>query len=98
METLLIILGSIFLVCGVLIYNIFSWGFVVYKFWSWFLMPIFPELIEITYLQAIGVIFVISLFKANGQFMKKEYIDETSAYTSLFLSPWLLLILGYVFA
>jgi hypothetical protein len=95
------ILGIVFLFVTVvalaLLYGAVSWGLVMYKFWYWFLLPVFPSLPQITFLHAVGLMFFIGLFKGvETQVLKKEYKDETSATLAALLAPWLTLIVGWI--
>lgn len=49
---ILVIIGIIF---GSVLYGTLAWGFVLYKFWYWFLIPSFPDIPEITFVQAMGL-------------------------------------------
>lgn len=93
MEALLLILGGILLIA----YNAFAWGFILYKFWNWFVLPIFVDLPHISIVQAIGLMCVVNLFHSryNGENIKKEYKDVTISVTSLVL-PWASLFLGWL--
>ena len=95
------ILGIVFLFVTVvalaLLYGAVSWGLVMYKFWYWFLLPVFPSLPQINFIQAVGLMFFLGLFKGvETQVLKKEYKDETSATLAALLAPWLTLIVGWI--
>jgi hypothetical protein len=80
-----------------LLYGSLSWGLVMYKFWYWFILPVFPSLPQITFVQAVGLMFFIGLFKGvETQVLKKEYKDETTASIAAIVAPWLTLIVGYL--
>jgi len=79
------------------IYNTLAWGLVLYKFWGWFILPVFVTLPVLTFIQALGLMFVISLFKnSTNQSIKKEYINEDVTLTLIFLSPWIILFFGWL--
>lgn len=97
MEIIFAVLGVLVLLAFALSYGTLSWGLVLYKFWYWFLLPVFPGLTEITFVQAIGLVFVVSLFHTvNTQIIKKEYKDETNSVVNGLLAPWLTLFLGWL--
>lgn len=97
MEILLMGLGVVVLLGIALFYGAFSWGLVTWKFWYWFLLPIFPTLPAITFLQAVGLAFFISLFKGQpAQAIKKEYADQTNMAIAQILAPWLTLFVGWL--
>jgi len=78
------------------IYSTLAWGLILYKFWGWFVLPVFTELPELTFLQALGLMFVVSLFKGiMHQSIKKEYRDVNAEY-ALLLGPWVTLFFGWL--
>jgi len=78
------------------VYSTLAWGLVLYKFWGWFVLPVFTDLPEITFVQALGLMFVIGLFKAIAhQSVKKEYRDVNAEY-ALLLAPWVSLLFGWL--
>jgi len=90
------LLAIIFAVIGFILYNMFSWGFVLYKFWYWFILPIFNNLPEISYLESVGIFLFIALFKVgNYQKMKDEFIDYTTMNIVNVISPWITILFGY---
>jgi hypothetical protein len=96
MEILSIFLVIIF-IAGALIYTTFSWGLVVWKFWYWFLLPVFPAAPQITFIQAVGLMFLIGLtHQMDTQVLKKEYKDEFSAGIGAIIAPWLTLVIGWI--
>jgi hypothetical protein len=96
MEILTIFL-VILIIAGALIYTTFSWGLVVWKFWAWFLLPVFPAAPQITFIQAVGLMFLIGLtHQMNTQVLKKEYKDEMSAGVGALIAPWLTLVIGWI--
>lgn len=97
------IIGFLFavaIIAGMVIYGAFSWGYVLMKFWHWFLIPVFPTLQPIFYFQAIGLYMCIALIKSSHakKPLKKELYDEDQSLTVKilnFLSPWILLTMGF---
>lgn len=96
------IIGLILVVIlfGILfIYDALSWGLVMYKFWGWFVLPIFTTLPTITFVQAIGLIFFVGLFKSHfiGENIKDEYKKNTygTAIVTIVM-PWVTLIFGWL--
>ena len=94
---LLLILGAVLLLAIVTFYGAFSWGFVAWKFWYWFLLPVFPALPAITFLHAVGLMFFISLFKNQStQVIKDEYVDKTIGVIMGIIAPWVVFIMGWL--
>lgn len=97
MEILVIAFGVIIVLFGILFYNSFIWGLVGYKFWYWFLLPIFTTLPEVSYLQVVGLMFFIGLFKNYfSESIKKKYRDTGTEVEMFLLGPWLTLLFGWI--
>ena len=96
LEAVIAILGFLGIIIIGLVYDSLSWGLVGYKFWSWFLIPIFPTLPHIVFWQAVGLMFFIALFKSQGQVIKKQYRDENAQIGVAILLPWAMLLLGWL--
>ena len=93
---LTIIIVAIILSVAIL-YGALSWGLIMYRFWSWFLLPVFPTLPNITFNQAVGLaIFVVLFHNVQAQVIKKEYIDETQAVLTHIIAPWITLLFGWL--
>ena len=96
LEIIIGILGFIGLIICALAYDALVWGLAGYKFWYWFLLPVFTTLPQILFWQAVGLMFFISLFKSQGQTIKKEYRDDSAQIGIALLLPWVTLLLGWV--
>ena len=97
MEILGIIFLAVIILAIALLYSSVAWGLVMYKFWYWFLLPVFPSLPQINFAQAVGLMFFLALFKnVESQIMKKEYKDETASTWGPLLAPWLTLLMGWI--
>lgn len=79
--------GTAFMIVAVLCYSTFSWGFVLYKLYYWFLNPVFV-LPQITYYNAIGIYLFISLFKTQFPQIKSEFKENEWI---MWIMPWLIL-------
>lgn len=88
MEVIITILGVLALIPIIICYSVFSKSFVCYKFYYWFILPLFPELIELSLIQVVGVIFLItSISNKHYCNIKKEYKDDSNMWVSL-VSPY----------
>lgn len=90
---LLLLIGFIFL------YETLVWGLVLYKFWGWFVLPIFTTLPEINFVQALGLMFVVGLFKSNyiGENIHDDYKKKFgSSFITTYVMPWLTLFFGWL--
>jgi len=92
----MLILIIIILTAVIFIYEALIWGWVLFKFWEWFVLPVFSNLPVLTLGQAIGLIFVIGLFKPmTTEIIKKEY-KESWGHWLVLAYPWITLILGWL--
>lgn len=98
---LLGILAALLIFVAVIVYSSFSWGFVLFKFWYWFLIPVFSTAPQIDYWQGVGLMFLIGLFKSHkakvdikDEFIKEE--ERLNVRVANFLSPWIVLLIGFI--
>lgn len=101
MATIIGVLIAIIIVVVILgaafVYDTLAWGLVLYKFWGWFVLPVFVDLPEIMFVQALGLMFVIGLFKNHAtQSIKKQYREEYTSLYVLLLAPWVSLLFGWL--
>ena len=84
-------------VSGFIMYIAFAWGFILYEYYYWFLLPVFTTLPLITYYQAVGLACFINLFK-NQHYLqfKQEFRDDSLIGGMLFLTPFLVITFGYI--
>ncbi len=98
-TVLIALLVFVVVVGGLFIYDTLVWGLVLYKFWGWFVLPVFVTLPALTFVQALGLMFVVGLFKSNfaGENLKDEY--KKSKYGQVWgvlLMPWMALLFGWL--
>lgn len=99
MEIIIGLLGFIALFIILLLYNTLSWGFVFFKFYYWFILPIFITLPHITFIGAVGLMVFCAVFRNhNINTLKEEYYKDNKNQRILtsFMAPWLLVGVGYV--
>ena len=83
---------------GLLFYSTFSWGYVSYMFYGWFIHPIFPTLPDFTYIQFAGfLLFLHVLLPKHTHVVKQEYRDQENEWIVILLTPWLSLFFGWLF-
>lgn len=92
-EVFIVLLGAIGVIAVIAIYGAFSWGLVFYKFYHWFILPIFTELPQIDFWQAVGMSLFLVLFK-NHSAVKNE--DDKTDWGTFIISPWIILGVGYL--
>jgi hypothetical protein len=96
LEGLLMLLGGLALIVLAIFYGALTHGLVLWKFWYWFLLPVFPALPVVTFIQCVGLMVFIGLFRhADSQVIKKEYKDEALSNTIPIILPWIVLGIGY---
>ena len=101
-KGLVTILFAIFDFIGVMVlalcYAALSWGFVMYKFWGWFIPMAFPTIAipHLLYYQAIALVVFLDVVKATStQKIKEEYTDKTAGAIIAIIAPWIVLGVGY---
>lgn len=97
MEVLVAILGVVALIIVALLYGSLSWGFVVSKFYVWFVLPLYPDAPQFTLMQFVGLMFFLSalLPKVYVGKVKKEYREDNNDALMLLLAPWISFVLGW---
>lgn len=97
LEGLLLILGGVTLILLALLYGVFAWGYILWKFWYWFLLPVFPTMPNVTVIECVGLMLIITLFKTHSvQAIKKEYQDEKLSNAVSFLAPIIVFLVGWI--
>lgn len=101
METLIVIIIAVLAIVGLVVYNTFAWGYVCFKFYWWFIMPVFAGMPHLNLWQCIGLWFFISLFKNHSTSTSgKKDEDENSGIKSIIstlVSPWIILLIASFF-
>lgn len=86
---------------GLIVYTMLSWGYVLYKFWEWFVLPVFHTLPSITMYQAVGLMFVVNLFKshvpANTPDNETTTTKKVGNMIGACITPWVTLVIAYLF-
>lgn len=88
-------LGELFIATVILILAILLKSLMIFKFYHWFIMPVFTELPIISFANSIGLSFFISLFTRTNLNKNEKSIYERfviNACNYLFL-----LLIGYLF-
>ena len=91
-----LILGILFGI-GIQCYHVFSYGYVTYIFYGWFVLPMIPQLPHFTVLQFVGFILFLSVLRPESEtHLKDEFKDQMTMWLSLIINPWLMLFLGWI--
>lgn len=84
-------------VITITVYGAFSWGYVAYKFYYWFVFPLWEGLPQYQITQFVGILlFVNVLTHKEYPQISEEFKDMRLTYLSMFFGPWLTLFLGWV--
>lgn len=93
-----VIISIITLALIFLIYSSFSWGFVCYKLYNWFVLTEINNMPYFQWWQFVGFhLFVVSIsYKGKFQ-IKDEYLqDKSTRYIGAIILPWTMLFLCYI--
>lgn len=84
---------------GVILYKSFSWGFVGFKIYNWFIIPIFTGAPVLSWVYIAGIMFFVNCFTSSNtiSYIKEEYRDNTSGISASIFAPWLMLLSAWVF-
>lgn len=85
------------------LYVTLSWGTVLWCFWDWFLLPVFPTVGVLTYWKAVGLMFIINLFK-NQVFPPQQKLlpelvkddGKNDQALATIIAPWIILFIGFI--
>ena len=92
------LVGVMFFALMVTVYSAFAWGWVFFKFWGWFILPVFT-LPEINFWQAVGLMFFVLLFQINkAHIQEKDEKDKKKQLTialAAIIAPWVTLFAGW---
>lgn len=80
-------------------YGLFVGGLVVQQFYTWFLQSVFTQLPQINYWQAIGLSSFLYLFnqtRPSDLMCCKEHENEDLIKYYCFITPWIILGMGFV--
>ena len=100
-AAMVMLAGFATLIIGALIYSPLAWGFVLFKYWYWFVTPVFDNIPNIGYAESVGLMFCVNMFKnkAITPTIKKEYLkDNKNGHSILaYLLPWITILIAYLF-
>lgn len=98
MEIIIAILGLLVIIVIALFYGAFAWGFVVSKFYLWFIVSMYPLAPNFTIMQFVGIMLFLGaiLPKVYIKDVKKEYRDNKYDWAVILLAPWITFICGWV--
>ena len=90
------ILESIIISFIGLTYRVFSWGFVIFNIWNWFIISLVNKPIE--YVEAMGIILIISFLKLIDKPTMFELSNETKNehIFTMIIAPWMCLYFAYL--
>ena len=92
------LLVGLALAMGIILYFSFSLGFVLYKYWYWFVIDVFPNLPRITFYQAVGLKMFTGILIFNYKTPLKDELykeDLSERLLGMFFYPWIAIVAGY---
>lgn len=95
----LAVIGGLVLGAVLILYNAFAWGFIVYKFYYWFLMPIFKGLPVISLTGGIFIGMFTSLFHNHDvkeENKERDFKRSVIYISSVLIVPWIALFIGLI--
>lgn len=83
------------------IYSVYMRGWVILDYWNWFLLPVFPDMKIITFIEAIWLSSFVILFHGfkldhYNKTFEKKYIDDNSKWIYMFITPLVLIGIGWL--
>jgi len=98
MELIAIFLLVSFIICLFALYTSISWGFVAYKTYYWFILPLSTVLPQLTLFQMVGIVIFVSILTNKKSTTKYKNLEEekTEKFLNFILAPWLVLLMSYV--
>jgi hypothetical protein len=92
------VLAILALLFILIIYGAFSWGYVGHTLYMWFIIPHFPTLPTFSVIQFIGFMLFVNVMtnRSNGPHIKDEFKDQSAMYSTLILSPWIMLFIAWL--
>jgi len=97
MKEVVEILTTVFTFVALVFYNAFCWGFVASILIAWFVVPVYPDFVKLTWLQYAGIMLVIQCFLPTSSCtIKEEYKDKDKMILRFIINPWLLLLIGAI--
>jgi|SRR6187551_1790789 len=100
MKAVIAIIGMITVFVLMLTVGIIINSLMVYKFYNWLALPIFNGLPSITYMQAIGLSLLLSLFRnipsMDEYYYKGNKIEKKTTWWTAVLFPIVVFGIGYI--
>ena len=96
-EKLLVLLGTILILPFLVLYSAFSWGFVATVLSGWFVIPLFPEFPQLSWIEFAGISLFISCFVIEpvNQIKDDCRVERPAILIEMYLRPWLLLLISW---
>jgi hypothetical protein len=75
-----------------------SWAVVAHNFYYWFLIPILPNVPQLTYFNVLGLMLLLYAFLPKNLIINNFASEDEimSVRVSLIFNPWIVLSIGYV--
>lgn len=100
MKIILALLVAALIFVATVFYISFAWGYVASVIYSWFILPIFPDLPHFTWIQLAGIMFFVNCFvhsSTTHAYLKDEIKDKNKGIDAQLAAPWILLLGAWLF-
>lgn len=94
MKNFFAVIGALCLIPLTFIYSSIAWGFVMFKFYYWFILPVFTGLPMITFTMAIGLSLFIDLFKNHELNNSKNNNEKWITIATSIVLPWIMILVA----
>jgi len=90
--------GVLFLTAILMLWMVFSSGYVLLHYYEWFIIPLGYNVPTLSLLQFVGISSFLKLLTSynNKIYIKDEYKDKTTENIAIILLPFLALLFGYI--
>jgi len=96
MSSIIALILGVGVVALLVLYNSFSWGYVTFMLYNWFILPSFPASPHFSILAFVGFnLFLNAIIRSSSSHIKSEYQNQTAQWTTILLAPWLTLFISW---
>jgi hypothetical protein len=86
MKTIALGIFGVLAAAALFVYSILVGGLIFDRLWYWFLLPVFPTLPHISFLQAVGLSVFTTLFRNHTvDELDDKYKDPSRKYVGVFI-------------
>lgn len=88
---------TVFMVAAMVLYSAFSWGYVSYVLYHWFILSALPTLPHFTVTQFVGIaIFLGAMMPHSTTHLKDEFVKKEERLVTFIIAPWVTLVMAWL--